>query len=452
LLASLLAGWALGRGELQVPAVIGCALLFFAALAWAGIDRTVAALVALVVMAGAARIPSAGGIQVTSYLLLACAAIGLASRFLLKADWPSSRPQPTEILLGGMLVVGLIGLAFIGENRSIADHGLVSMGQHFVMFLAVSCLPATRKNVKRVLCAILAGLSVQVLIALAELLRQRTFLYSEWKNPLAQTWHGLIRLASTPADPNYLALGLVAGLPLLLALPVVLNRRFGLVSRTFVVGAWVLVISLTFSRAGYLGLFLAFALLLLISDWRARVTYAVAALGSLVVAVLVAPSLVGAMAQRLASLATPDASTVYRTAGQRAALMAFEAHPLFGIGYNVFVSAAPKYVLAVSGIAVSELNALNSYLLVAAEGGFVALVLFVSAILSAVLLLRPPGWITPERPLVALAKSLSIAIIVFAAISVTVDGIHSSLQWFLLGLAVLLRRVYLTSAGGVESL
>ena len=51
----------------------------------------------------------------------------------------------------------------------------------------------------------LLGIGVQIAVALAELARGGTFFYSGWKNPDALTWHGVIRLGSTSADPNYLA-------------------------------------------------------------------------------------------------------------------------------------------------------------------------------------------------------------------------------------------------------
>lgn len=426
-----------------------------------------AATIAVVVAAGASQlVPVVLHRNLTSWIFLGLAGAGLWIR--VRQQVSSSRAHsllavPTTVEWGVLLLLAG-GLGAVAFNGTQAANGLLRMIQHATILVAVTSLPPTWRSMRLVLAGLLAGVGVQVSVALLELLIGRTFLYSLWKPLEAATWNGFQRIASTPADPNYLALGLVSTIPL-----VIVASRIWPTLGIKVVGAltaaWLLSIAFTFSRAGYLTLALMAPIALSITgNWRrARSNLERAARRSLlrpgvplltllallgVLTIVVMPGgPVAAFFTRLGSLTSlgGDASLNVRLAAQLAAVMVFFDHPLFGIGYDRFVEVGAAYFNAISGQAWHEINVLNSFLLVASEGGVLALAGFIGATVAAVRALirgahKASTGSRPVRAEVVALQALAVGLVAWSVMSLTLDAVHSPIQWVFLGLGGLVAR------------
>jgi O-antigen ligase len=413
--------------------------------------------VAISIGSGASRaIPVAFDAEITSWLFLLLACAGIARRLHKRSNWRST----ISIAEWGCILLLAGGTLAVLANGAPAIPGLLRMVQHVTILVAVASLPATWLTIRVVVTAVIAGVGLQVIVGLAELAAGRTFLYSLWKPIEAATWSGVVRVASTSADPNYFALNLVGTLPLVAALAVLwprLPKSLALVG----VAGWLLLLALTFSRAGYLVLLVLAALApivssrLRVSGWCAggvraslgRVSRGRAA-GLLAAAVgtgavAIASGMGTLLLSRLATLAagSADASLSVRTAAQHAALLVFTEHPIAGIGFDRFVHIGPEYLARVSPHQYQEVNALNSFLLAASEGGFLAAVGFAIATGWSIVWLihlsvRPPHKSRSVFPASTVA-ALALGLLAIALMSLTLDGIHAPLQWALLGIAVL---------------
>lgn len=425
------------------------------------------ATIAWSVGSGAAHlIPTLGGIELTTWLFLVLALGGLLARAstgrvglrlglrLTGAEWGALT----------LLLVGVAGV-ILGPAGGSGIPGLRRMAQHVFVLAAVASLAPSWRSVRLVSAGLICGMSVQVAVGVAELARGATFFYSLWK-PLDQaTWQGFPRIASTPADPNYFAIGLVATLPLALALRA-LWPTIPSVIRYGAVMAWLLLLWLTYSRAGYIGLLVLLALRLA-TGGRSGLRFLLVRARSLrltppgigrrsAAMVLISIPLVAAFSAyglapvvgRLVTIGNPtgDASLVMRLSALRAALDVFLDHPALGIGFDRFVEIGPTYLYAIRGVPVPSLNVLDSYLLVACEAGAVGLAGFLFA----------TGWSihrllttskrlaqaqTPERmEMSRILRTLALGLIAWSVVSLSLDGIHSPTQWVLLGLAALAAR------------
>jgi O-antigen ligase len=323
---------------------------------------------------------------------------------------------------------------------------MLRIGQHAVLMLAVSMLPPSRKSIHSVIAGLVVGITAQLLLGFYELASGATVFYSRWKPIEAATWNGMMRVASTPADPNYFALGLVAMLPLIVWAATCLDRRFRILLMALGVTCLALLM-LTFSRAGYIGALLYLAILV----WRSRASQrgrtAVGFALALGVGILLFGDVAQVLASRILTLAAPsaDASISVRVGAQLAALRVFIENPLTGIGFDRFVAVGPSYLFDVSGISMTEVNALNSYLLVAAEGGAAALIPYLGGITWAWYRLAVSPSDGADPIFVGLRIAVADSLIVWSLVSLSLDGLHSPIQWILLGLASLVIRVSGTS-------
>jgi O-antigen ligase len=402
--------------------------------------------VALVVgSAGSHLLPTVAGVEVTSWIFLLLAATGLMARSIGARKW-RSRLSVAEL---GSLVLVVAGLAAAlgAANTSGSVAGALTMGQHVCILIAIVSMPARMRNVRWVLAGLLVGVLFQVVVGLVELGMGQTIYYSLWKPLEAATWRGFLRVASTPADPNYFALGLVSTIPLVIAARTFWPRvpRFAVYAG---VSLWLVMIASTFSRAGYAGLLAAGALGILFTRGHRRWVIAGTVLLAAAAAWFLFPEAIAPFTGRFASIgANGDASILMRAAAQRAAAQAFVDHPLFGIGLGQFVSQlGPQYLYAVSGLVVSEINVLNSYLLIACETGIIGLGGFLVAVGWTLRKLRRTAGMLrdaaalEDRMLGTLARHLWASLIVWSLVSLTLDSVHSPIQWALLGLGALIYR------------
>lgn len=428
-----------------IVAIAGCAAFVSIVLAAIPGGRTVLASIAVMIAvaaAGSHLMPTLGGVELTSWVFALLAAQGLLARVV-------ANESLTGVEVGSLilLLAGIAAVPFSGDPASSLG-GALRMGQHVTVLVALVSLPAARRDVGWVMGGLLVGALVQVCIGFVELVTHRTFFYSLWKPLEAATWHGMMRVASTPADPNYFAIGLVATLALLPAARALWPRVPELLIWA-ACAVWALMIAFTFSRAGYVGLAVMLGVAGVSGSRRRRWRVMAALLLGSAALTIVLSAVAPAILSRLGSLvAGPDASIVMRLAAQRAALQAFLAHPLLGIGLDQFVRVGPSYLFDVSGLVVGEVNVLNSFLLVACEAGVLGLIGFLLAASWSLFRLRDIGrgrgaeLRSDQNPwLTATARWTFVALLVWFGVSLTLDGIHSPIQWVLFGLAGLLVRV-----------
>lgn len=417
----------------------------------------VAGCVATTVAAGASQaIPDIAGAEITSWLFLGLAVLGLVERgerAPAGLRWPTMIEWMAALLLAAGFFSSLM-------NGGPAWLGAIRMAQHVTILVAIAGLAPTWPSFRAIARGLLLGMMVQVVIGLVELVRGATFFYSLWKPLDASTWQGLSRIASTPADPNYFALGLVACLPLAWNIRALWPSLPGWAS-VIAVAAWLTAIAFTFSRAGYLALGAIAVLWLMdprvlhrdrhrsLTRWLRLHKYASAAGVALLVTLLFfTRDLVAAFASRLGSISagTGDSSLSVRIAAQHAAALAFVRNPIAGLGLDQFVTKGPRYLAEVSGIARTEINVLDSFLLTAAEAGIVGFVAYTGATLATLHAffrgerLLSEGSQSSSPPATRILWALFLGMIGWILMSFTLDSIHSPIQWTLFGLAALATR------------
>ena len=236
---------------LLVPATGGlvpCALvgaLLGVSVLW-GLSLMMAAIVGLVVASGAAHlIPVMWSHEATSWLVLLAAVVTMALR--VRSRDPMSRLTWVEKWIVFLLLIGFADVLILRFRGIPTFAGFSRMALHAALLFAIAGLGPSKRSLRRVTAGLLAGLGAQIVIALAELWRGETFFFS--KVLLAEAprvWGPFIRIASTAAEPNYLAAGLVAGLPSSSPSPE-LDSRLGL--SYVLAAAWLLTLLMTFSRA-----------------------------------------------------------------------------------------------------------------------------------------------------------------------------------------------------------
>lgn len=433
---SMAIGVLVGFQGLTGTAVVVGALGVLAALGRGSRAGIVAVVVACTVAAGATRlIPSIAGVEITSMMVGVVALLGIADRAISRTR--ASHRQPTTAIEAGAIVLlaGAIVAALGNGTETAVAGGALRMVQHVTVLLAISTLEPCSGSIRTVVRGLVAGMVVQCGVGLYELMSGATVFYSRWKPLQAALWDGFLRVASTPADPNYFALGLVSCLPIVFHMMSEERGRWrAAFAAVFIVMLLLLVV--TFSRAGYVGALVVIAL----GVWRSRASgrRRLLVIGGLVAAaiVIVGSGVGDLLGSRVASIAlgTVDASIRTRLAAQQTAIHIFLQRPILGLGFDQFVSKAPEYLFALSGIATDEINVLNSFLLVAVEGGIVSIGGFFLMVFGG---LRSLGkTFTANGPYTS-TMAVFDALVAFAVVSLTLDGLHSPIQWILFGLGAL---------------
>lgn len=177
---------------------------------------------------------------------------------------------------------------------------------------------------------------VHALFGVWETITQQSVFYGAWKLGAAQDIAGLLRVASTPADPNYLALTLLLLAPLSLPAFMELSR-----ARRIIFGSVIAMTALlTFSRSLMVAVAIAILVALTVRETRAAARRVLIGTGLITgISFVVAPSLASRMLSRFTSIVTSlvsggtsDASTGQRLQVQQFTLEAIKEQPLFGYG------------------------------------------------------------------------------------------------------------------------
>lgn len=285
-----------------------------------------------------------------------------------------------------------------------------------------------RPALERVLLGVIV---LHLVLAALESVRQQSVFYGSWKQSEAQAIGGILRVSSTPADPNYLALTLV--ILVLLAFPTI--RRLNTSLRVSLLVAIAAVLLLTFSRSLVLGIVMALVYLAFTTNRRIAAKAAAGMGLSLSMLVMIAPNLGQVLLERAVSLtgqAGADASFSQRSFIQAAAFDLFAERPIFGHGigsssellYRFGASLVPPD--AVGNLAFLPQSAvLNTYLLLGLELGLVGLAVFGA--------LGVVAWRRAKGGSIDRAVLVCVGVILF-----TLDAISFAPTWVLLG-ALLVR-------------
>jgi O-antigen ligase len=268
--------------------------------------------------------------------------------------------------------------------RQLAGGGSELVNMLPVIFYASVGLVASRlaqRSPTTLFTVMTAAALAHVGIALVEVLLGHTLFYGSWKLIDAQYIGGFVRVASTTADPNYLALTLA------LLAPFCWERmkRWPRSAVAVVAIGYAIALILTFSRSLYLGT--AVVILLAVVNRRSHKGLVPAVLLSAAATALMAlflPRVVTTVVSRFTSTFAGggDASTTSRTLTQEHAWYLSQDHPLFGHGYGAaptllhsFANALVPLDAAGKPAFLAQTSVLNTYLLTLLEGGLVGLVL-----------------------------------------------------------------------------
>ena len=301
--------------------------------------------------------------EVSGTLSVVALAAGRASR---------GRPMvTTSVEL--MLVVGLAGWMLVTAPFSFWPGGAVSIftdlfSKVLVIFALIINTVTTRERFERLVLVIGAGTSYMAVKAVSDYLRGLNLVEG---NRIAGAG-GLF------GNPNDMALNMVAFLPLVIVIALmrkgVLARAIGLIGVPLIT----LAIIFTKSRGGTIGLVIMVAVFL----YKIRGLRPGLALGILVACLATVPLLPESFTGRMSSILNPEEDPTGSRAARKELLKegfrTFLEHPVVGIGAGQFVNYSPdqrdRYV------AWRETH--NAPLQVAAELGFVGLVLFVMIVWS----------------------------------------------------------------------
>lgn len=294
-----------------------------------------------------------------------------------------------------------------------------------------------KKNTNSVLWVLgLAGL-FHAGIGLFESLTHASITYTGWKDQAAADVGGIRRAASTIGDPNYL------GVTLLCAVPGValITRNWRRIPQVAVWTVYSLSFVLTFSRGAFIGAALAacFFACRKYSYLLRPSRLAAIGLGLLLAASLLAYSPIGQpLLDRFSGV---DASTRSRSVLQSAALELFKENWLTGLGIgNLQSHLAPlaHALVPLNAFGASaflpQTDPLNTYLLVGAEGGILALGLLVSLILAGI------------AGTLRTALGLASILVGISATAATLDLLQAPMIWCLMVLAIHIQRSGRTGA------
>ncbi|MCG8604268.1 O-antigen ligase family protein [bacterium] len=245
---------------------------------------------------------------------------------------------------------------------------------------------------------------------------------------------GLIQRAGTLGlNPNGIAIILSALLPLFVFLSE--NERKSFVRKKLYILAiplLALTTLLTLSRAGFIGLIIAF---LLISRRRLKPTYLISIGILMVVVFLYVPE----MAERILSTSSADTTGGGRLLIWEGAFNMIKDHPFTGVGYGQFMKVFNKFQPHFPPVVCH-----NSYLSIAAETGIITLFTFLGLVVLTLFdvgKLRRVAALLDDPWVAQISGVLGVSIILILISGLTHNTHHDVLLYINIALVVVLKRL-----------
>ena len=357
----------------------------------------------------------------------------------------------TGLTLAYLMVV-LLSTAWAAEP-SLADARVIELAKGFAVFVLAALLASSARRLR---AAIWTAVGAGSLLALLGAVQFATGAFDSEFGGLARVKHAQLygdvfepRIAGPLGDPNFFAQILVVLVPLALALAWGARRRRGQLLGFAAAAVLAAGAVLTYSRAGALVLAVVLALSLL-----GRVSRRQAAAAAALVALLVAFAPAG-FTRRLATLAEvvpgdgdqvlhPDSSFEKRRLVTAAAWRMFLDHPGLGVGAANYTVQFDRYADLVGSDAreygdPGEAHFPHSlYLEIAAETGLAGLAAWAAVIAAAfaALVAAHRRFAAAGDPASAtLARGLALAVAGYLLSSLFLHGHFQRYLWLLLGLA-----------------
>lgn len=406
------AGTVAGHGLPTAVAVCGGLVLLTLLLKNAVVGSAVVVLATLCI--GAVEPPRVGGITLINVCLVVCLSV-----LVLHDAVGSSRSTVVRWPIWSLLF-GIVILISPTNPSSLSGLSTPLLTATVVYFMV-------KKNMVSILWILgIAGI-FHAAIGFYESISHTSLIYTAWKDQTAADVGGIRRAASTIGDPNYLAVTLLCAAPGVAAIA----RKWELIPRLAVWTLYSSAFILTFSRGAFLGALIAASLYMCRKYSKimrpSRLVGIV--LGFSALALVLAFSPVGQpLIDRFSGV---DASTRSRSVLQAAALELFQDNWLTGLGFGNLQSylaplAHALVPLNASGVSafLPQTDPLNTYLLVGAEGGAVALLLVLTAVFVAV------------ARTIRVAPGLASTVVGLSASAATLDLLQSPVVWCLMVLTV----------------
>lgn len=366
-----------------------------------------AIILTLVVLAGGLDVPRLGGMSITNI------ALAVAISRLMVANSNAIRNKVR--IKFPLLTFLFVGVLFVSSTNSIGFSLLVTP-----LLAALLSLLLLRLDPKNILLVFgVVGL-VHSSIGLIESLSHSSVLYTSWKDESAADIFGIRRAASTVGDPNYLAATLICTLPGI----VYLAQRQALLLRILIPTVYTAALMLTFSRGG---IFACLAIIITYTiinrDKFAKISLFVAIL-TIFASLIVFLAFTDSGQQFLDRLIVSDASIRSRSVLQRASFGLFLENWVTGLG----IGELPEYLeptarslvpinAAGNAAFLAQTDPLNSYLLIGAEGGVLAL------FIASLIIIRALKRSVLTRP------SVTLTVFGVSVAAATLDLLQSPVVW-----------------------
>ena len=333
--------------------------------------------------------------------------------------------KPPEVkLIFGLLLTGLLSVPF-ALNPARAFQSFAEYLKVIVMFVVmVNVLRTPRRLTNLILLVLLAS----CVLSLGALNDYRLGNLALQGRRIAGVIGGLF------SNPNDLALHLVTMIPISLGL--MLGSRSSFKKCLYFGCAGLLIAGMvaTFSRGGFLGFICVIGFLVWKFAPRNRIVFGVVALTVVMATIAIAPG----YRSRLSSI--NDASAVARTDDLKRSIVVAARHPIFGVGMD-------NYIIYSNANKTTH----NAYTQVAAEMGFIALLIYLAFLVTPFRRLRQieqATWSAKDKPAIYyLAIGLQASLVAYMVVSFFASVAYLWYAYYLVAYCICVRRVY---AGSLE--
>lgn len=352
---------------------------------------------------------------------------------------------PLSLRAGGAVVRGALLYAFIALaslawtiDPGATEQGLATVLTCLVFLFAAATLVRTRDDLRRVLTTAVAASAILGLVYIVGFL------------------HGASRQENGVGDPNFVATFMVAAIPVALALAST-SRDAGARALFFVAIAVMAAATLTTLSRGGFSILAIIAVLVLVLPVRTmfrsltdKIAFFLA--GGIGLTLLI-PLAWTQLTQRFEEALASSSLAGGRGDLWHAAVLAWQRHPLTGIGYGAFspnsfrlLSTTPGVNLAshLRAAALSGEPVHNAFVESLAELGPLGLLAFTAVLVfagHALLRAARASHRAGDRFGRSVAVALMLSLIAFAIASITLSTEGDHLLWFLFGLSVATARV-----------